>query len=130
MSLRNEHKFTFEGKAIAEAAQAESDYHADRIGHWQARADKALEVVRDTIGAKVVEQNVTGGKQASIDIDYGDREAWAEYTLAYRKVAMHTEDRDRFEQDAVTYGSQPGVYFELDRDDVRWFRLGGDPRED
>lgn len=130
MSLRNEHKFAFRGQQIADSAKEERDYHAERIGHWQERAEKALAIVKETIGAKVVEQAVTGGQKMSVVVDYGNPEAWREYQLAVHKIEVHRDAKERFSQDAITYGTQATTMFELDRDDVRWFRLGGEPRED
>jgi len=130
MSQRNEHLFQFTGQQIADAAGQEAVYHDDRHTHWRGRAEAALERVEASISAKVVRRPVSGGEQVDVVVDYGDPEAWAEYRLAVGKADSHAEDRDRYLEDQTTYGTQPLRSYDLDRDDVRHYHLGGEPRED
>lgn len=150
MAKRSEHTFQFSARQIADAAQAEAEYHEGRIEHWQAREAAALEIVKGSIGAKVVEQEMTNGKQVSVVVDYGDPEAWKEYQLAHGKVGTHRSAAERFRTDerlyrtqhpegtlivgqdaeSATYASAGGTVYDLDVDDVHHFRLGGQPRED
>jgi hypothetical protein len=130
VSERNTHKFQFSASAIACAAAAEAEYHEGRIAHWRARSDKALAVVKDTIGAKVVEHQMTGGTAVSIDVDYGEPAAWREYQLAHGKAKSHTEAAERYRTDERVYATQGDRAYDLDTDDVHHFRLGGQGRED
>jgi hypothetical protein len=130
MSERASHKFQFNANIIAEAAEAEAAYHDERVVYWEDRLRVALATVKATIGAKVVESEVTGGKRADVIVDYGDPEAWREYQLAYGKVRTHKEAADRYLTDARLYGTQSVQTYELDSDDVHHFRLGGQERED
>jgi hypothetical protein len=127
---RTEHKFHFPADKIAASAKGEAEYHEDRVKHWQDRQAAALETVESTIGAKLVQQEVTGGMQFSVIIDYGDQEAYRELNLATQKIQTHRSLAERFRSDQALYGSQSGVSYELDADDVAHFRLGGAKRED
>jgi hypothetical protein len=99
VSERNTHKFQFPADAIAAAAKSEAEYHEARIVHWQERADKAIEIVKNTIGAKVVEHEVSSGSRYSIEVDHGDPTAWREFDLAQGKVRSHTQSAERFRTD-------------------------------
>lgn len=128
MTKRSEHTFEFKSADIAKAASSEAEYHEARLDHWQERAEKALVTVKSTIGAKVAEHPVTSGPpQLSVDVDYGDPEAWAEYQLAFRKAREHQAAADRYRTDEKLYGTQDRVY-DLDAEDVHHFRLGGQER--
>lgn len=130
MSERNTHKFQFQADVIAAAARTEAEYHTARVDHWQERADKAINIVRDSIGAKVVEHEVTSGSRYSVEVDYGDPAAWREFELASMKVRSHRASAERFRTDEQVYGTQGTTVFMLDTEDVHHFRLGGQPRED
>lgn len=128
MSERSNHRFQFTANAIAAAAEAEATYHEERAEHWRERAEKALVTVKNSISAKVVEHEVTGGKRATVQVNYGDRAAWNEYELAYGKTEQHRTDADRYRTDQQLYGTQGERTYELDTDDVHHFRLGGQDR--
>jgi hypothetical protein len=130
MSERATHTFEFPASVIATAARAEAEYHEERSRHWTTRADKALGVVRATIGAKVIEQEVTGGTRAAVVVEYGDLEAWREYELAFGKIASHRTLAERYRTDQRVYETQGSRPYALDTDDVHHFRLGGQGREE
>jgi hypothetical protein len=129
MSERSNHKFQFSAAKIAEAANAEAEYHLQRLQHWQEREHAAYERVSATMRAKIVKHEVTGGNRYSLVVDVGDQEALHELHLAEQKIENHRQRRERFQTDAQIYGTQERAY-ELDTDDVHHFRLGGEQRED
>lgn len=131
MTERSSHRFEFTAKQIADAAAAEAAYHADRALHWKGREALALARVKETIGAKLIEREMTGGTQAEVVGDYGDPDAWREYQLARSKRITHTEAEERFRTDTRVYASQDqGRLYDLDTDDVHYFRLGGGERDE
>lgn len=121
---RGKHLFHFSARDVSRSAGIEADYHESRVAHWTERRDRALEVVKATISAKVVEHEVTNGTRASVEVDYGDRGAWDEYTLAFGKVDAHRQAAERYRTDEQVYGSQGERSYELDAEDVHHFRLG------
>lgn len=125
---RQQHRFQFKAEQIADAAKSEAEYHETRIAHWAERRDKALEAVKQTISAEVTETEVTGGVQASVQVKYGDPEAWQEYRLAYSKVQSHASDMDEYLVDEQLYRTQGDRVYDLDTEDVQHFRLGGQVR--
>lgn len=130
MSKRNEHTFEFAALEIAEAAATEAQYHEGRVEHWRGRGEAAVLIVRETIGAKVVERHVTGGTEIDVAVDYGDPEAWREYSLAVRKVRSHTEVAEQMRSDQRVYETQGDRRYELDTTDVFHYRLNGAPRQE
>jgi hypothetical protein len=130
MSERSNHKFQFSADAIAKAAKAEAEYHEARAGYWQERYEKAAEIVKATVSAKVTESLVTGGKQLHVSVDYGDPAAWEAANEAYSKVQSHRTAADRYRTDERVYGTQLIRTYELDSDDIHHFRLGGQARDE
>lgn len=125
---RHDHEFYFTADVIARAANDEAEYHDERLVHWLGRREKALQIVKETVSAKVIEQDITGGKQAAVVVDYGDAEAWKEYQLAYKKVVDHQRALDEFLTESKLYETQGSTTYELNADDVHYFRLGGQAR--
>lgn len=126
MAKRKEHLFRFTGKEIADAAVLEAAYRWDRVDHWQVEHEAAIAAAE---GAMATIQRIpaTGGDQVRLGIDMtlADRINTAEW-----KRANHRQAADRYLIDAATYGSNPKANFELDGDDVMYFRLGGGAREE
>lgn len=123
---RNEHLFQFDGKQISEAAMAEHDYHTQRFQWWT--GEYALAVVKaKAAGVEIREHDVTGGKRAEVVLDPSVSARLSECT---NKVASHRAAADRFQIEAAAYGTQPGRSYELQPDDVIYFRLAGSPRTD
>src|SRR5438445_1608752 len=114
MANRDSHMFEFEADKIAKAADAEAVYHNNRLVVWKERAEAAIKIVEQTIGAKVIERPVTGGIQHDVVVDYGDPEAWKEYQLATNKIHTHQEAADRYTTDARLYGTQGTRIYKLD----------------
>lgn len=130
MTKRSEHTFQFTAQQLEMAASNEAAYHEKRRAHWQERADTAIVTVKETIGAKVVERAVTGGTEMEVVVDYGDTEAWREYSTAMRKINRHREEAERYRSDQRVYGTQGERFYELDTDDVHHYRLNGAEREE
>jgi hypothetical protein len=130
MSKRSEHTFQFDSKVIAEAANAEAEYHEGRAEFWQGEQAKAAETVKQTASVELKEFDVTGGKRIDVGVNYGDMTAYRRLTEAYGKIQTHQQDAERYRSDAEVYGTQNGRVYELDTEDVHHFRLHGGPRED
>lgn len=122
---RNEHLFQFSGKQISAAATAEYEYHLGRMRWWQAEHDKALEKAK-AAGFEVREYQISGGgKRAQLVVDPTVDSRLSE---CGGKVAEHQKKADQFQIEAATYGTQPERAYELQPDDVLYFRLAGGPR--
>jgi hypothetical protein len=130
MPGRTEHSFQFSADAISLAAAAEAHYHEQRTLYWQEEMDKAYKRVEATIGAKIQQQQVTGGWRAEVVVDYGDPAAYRRLNEAGGKVQKHREAAGRFRTDERLYATQGDRTYELSVDDVHYYRLGGGPRED
>lgn len=123
MSERSKHTFQFDAHQIANAAQKRAEYHEGRLEHWTQRRDKALERVKETVSAKVIEQDQTNGKLVNVVVEYGDPEAWGDYQLAWSKANSHKQNAERYRSDERVYRSQRMRNYELDADDVYHFHL-------
>lgn len=127
---RTEHTFEFPATRISEAAHDEAEYHEQRLKYWQGEYEDAILIVENTISAKVVRRDITGGNTVDVAVDYGDQAAWQQAQRAFRKIATHREAAEQFRTDERVYGTQMGRIYELDIADVHHFRLGGNPREE
>lgn len=130
MSQRNEHLFQFNAIRIAAAASDEADYHEDRLQFWKDEYDKAVEVVENTIGAKVEKRNVTGGYTVDVVVDYGDPADYRQMKRAFEKMNDHRDAAERYRSDQKVYETQADGVYLLDTNDVHYFRLGNEERED
>lgn len=130
MGERQKHTFQFSATEIAQTAAREAEYHEARLAHWRGRFESSLLRVRESIGARVVEHEVTGGKTIGIEIDYGDPEAWQTVKLAEAKIEIHRAAAQRYRSDHRVYATQFDRAYELDTEDVHHFRLGDLERED
>lgn len=128
--MRDKHTFQFSARRIADAAAEEATYHAERIEHWKERLEQAVNVVKSTIGAKLVMQPVSLGQRYSVIVDHGDPQAWQELQLAESKIEYHRQALEQFKVEERVYGSQRDRVYELDTVDVAHFRLGGEQRND
>lgn len=129
MAERNKHLFQFRAGRIADAAKAEAAYHQDRLNYWTAELNKAVIRVQETASVKVVMQEVTGGAQPTVVVDYGDPAAYSRMLQAGGKIRDHDTAMKRYTSDADLYSTQDRIY-ELDGDDVAHFRLNGRERHD
>jgi hypothetical protein len=123
---RHEHLFQFTGKSISEAATAENEYHAGRVAYWKAEQEKAI-VAAKAAGFEVKEYDVTGGKQVNVVVN---PEVTNRLSVCASKISEHRKAADTFQIEAATYGTQPERSYELQPDDVIYFRLAGGPRSD
>jgi hypothetical protein len=123
---RQEHLFQFTGTQISEAAAAEHDYHGGRVAFWKKEQDRLTEEAKKS-GIKVDEVQVTGGKQVRM---YVDGTIDSKLSLAGSKINAHQKAADDFQIQAACYGTQPERTYELQPDDVIYFRLAGGPREE
>lgn len=130
VSKRSQHTFEFTAPTIAAAAKDEAEWHEGRLLHWQELRDQAVEIVKQTIGAKVIEREQTNGTYVDVVVDYGDPAAWQEYQKASQKIKDHRAAAERYRSDQRVYETQASRTYELDLEDVHHFRLGGEPREE
>lgn len=142
---RREHTFQFRASQIAAAAKAEAEYHRKRERYWRDEFCRSLQIVKDTAAIKVEEVPVTGGVRVELRIDYGDMAALLRMNEAQAKIQLHVSDAERFETDAILYGTQSKVsrqsmtvmgttpvtedrLYELSAADVHHYRLASQPR--
>lgn len=126
MSKRNEHTFQFAAGAISAAATSEYDYHKERIAFWTEERTKAIEAAKEK-GVEVREYPVTGGVRAEMVIDASLQ---GRINEASGKIHLHQSAADRFQVEAAAYATQLHTkVYELQPDDVLYFRLAGGPRE-
>jgi hypothetical protein len=126
MAKRHEHLFQFTGAIIAAAAQAEYAYHKDRLQYWNIAMGLAIESAKNA-GLKVEEYAVTGGKRVQMVVDPSIQGRLNECGA---KIDKHRTAADHFQIEASTYVTQSERSYELQPDDVIYFRLAGNPRED
>lgn len=129
---RNNHTFRFTADQIAKAATAEQEYHEQRVLWWQVEYNTAVKEAQEK-GVEVREYEATGGKQAQLVID---PTLQARINQCVSKINAHKALADRFKIEAAAYGSQgpdssglPPAY-DLDPDDVVYFRLAGGSRDE
>lgn len=129
---QNEHLFQFQGSAIAGAAEAERDYHKERLAYWRAEQETIVEAARSlTATVKVREQNVTGGKRYEIVADItGAQDLNWKLQTAGGKIDSHRAKADEYHLKASAYATQPTRAYELDPSDVQYFRLAGGARDE
>lgn len=123
---RQTHRFRYLGQQIAEACVAEAEYHDDRIRWWEDERNVAIAACKSA-GFTVKEYDITGGKRTEMVVDPTLQRRVDE---AISKIAKHQAARDRFRIEAGAYGVQPSREYELDPDDVVYFRLAGGAREE
>lgn len=121
---RIDHTFEFKAGDIAAAARERVNHHRERLLYWEAELDRSIATVKETASIVVREFDVTGGKRVDLAIDFGDGAARRRMEEAQRKIEQHRADAERFEAEALLYGSQDRARrYELDADDVRALRL-------
>jgi hypothetical protein len=125
MAHRATHRFQFTAEKIHLAAAGEAKYHAERADWWGLEYHKAVAAAKEK-GVQVREYEVTGGKRADLMLDPALQNRMSECAS---KRTSHQQAADRFTIEAATYGSQaPGVTYDLDGEDVMYFRLAGGSR--
>lgn len=131
MSKRSTHLFQFTGKQISDAAQLEHAYHEVRAGWWkdeqQAMIDRA-KAIGTTVN--VSEWQHSGGKGVAVSASNPELDKInTRLQECGTKIASHQKSADTFRIEADCYGTQPDRVYELEPDDVVYFRLAGGPRE-
>jgi hypothetical protein len=126
--LRAQHAFEFKASEIANAATAEAQYHRERMLFWSDAYGKAITTVQATAQVEFKEYEVTGGTRMDAVVNYGDPAAWKRAQEAWAKMHEHRLAAERLRTDAALYGSQGERVYELNSDDVHYFRLAGETR--
>jgi len=127
---RKDHLFQFAAGEIARAAQQEADHHEGRRLWWSAEYERAVAIVQATAGVKIIRQQVTGGERVDVAVDYGDPIAYRRMQEAFEKIQAHRKAAEAYRSDAVVYGTQGDRVYEVGTEDVAYFRLAAQPRED
>lgn len=122
---RNEHLFQFTGKQIADAAQAEHQYHCGRVDWWKKEQGNAIEKAK-AAGVEVREHDITGGKAVSVVLDPSVQSRLLDCS---NKINSHRSAADQFQIQAAAYATQADRTYELHPDDIVYFRLAGGPRD-
>jgi len=124
--MRDKHTFQFTAAKISLAANAEYDYHSKRSMDWRVELDKAIDEAKAK-GVDIRQYNVTGGKRAEIIIDPSVQ---IRINLATEKIESHQRKADRFKIEAAAYKTQGDQVYDLNPDDIVYFRLAGGERDE
>lgn len=129
---QDQHLFQFTGEQIAFAANAERDYHNDRLVWWRTEQQVQIEKAHGlTAIVKVREQAITGGKRVEVYADItGVQEINWRLSECGNKIDLHRRMADEYNLKGAAYSTQADRYYELDPSDVQYFRLAGGPRDD
>lgn len=132
MSLLKEHKFQFTGKAIADACDTAQEYHEGRLAHWQKVVEQQIERGKGLKSiVKKREQNYTGGKHVEFYADIVDLQDINErLRFAAHKIDAHRASAQRYKLMGSAYRTNEWREYELDPEDVAFFKLDGSERED
>lgn len=121
MAGRQEWKFRFTAKEVAEAVHRKVVHHASRLEFWQGEAELA-EVKMRSEGIKLTAQPVTGGHrlQALIDPTIGQR-----MEECRSKIQEHERKREEYAAylRAAQIAVEQGELLTVDVDDIRFFGL-------
>lgn len=123
---RQNHRFQYRGDAIAAAAKKEADYHRGRLSFWQEAQNAAIETAKAK-GIEVREHDITGGKRAEMVLDPVLQKRMDECAT---KIDTHRRKCERYDIEAAAYGARAEMAYDLDADDVVYFRLAGGAREE
>ena len=123
---RDKHEFQFTGKQISEAADREAQYHRNRLQFWDQEKNVAVEAIKGA-GLQVRQYEVTGGMTTQVVFD---PTLQARLSQCESKIIIHKRAKDEYQIHAACYGTQPDRSYELNPDDVIYFRLAGGARED
>lgn len=127
-TARQEHRFQFPATVIAQAADTEAKYHEVRHNWWTEEYRAAVARVKATASVEIKTFLVTGGERADVVVNYGDPAAYKRMGEAFQKIQEHRQAAGRYRSDAHIYNTQGERTYELDADDVAYFRLGGEAR--
>lgn len=130
---QDKHLFQFSGNAIAEACKAEEAYHLERIAYWKSQQTDLIAKAKDLKSVvKVTEQTLSGGgKYVTVSADVlGIGDLNSHLLLAAQKIQSHYASADTFKLKGAAYQSNAARVYELDPQDVAYFRLNGGSRED
>ncbi len=127
MSKRKDHVFRYTAEKIAEAATAEAKYHDERAAWWNGEYEKAAVEAKNK-GVEIRHYAVTGGVRPQVTIDPTLSNRLEECA---RKRTEHQQKAEKYKIEAATYSAQPNtLQYDLDGEDVQYFRLAGGQREE
>lgn len=132
--LRDQWKFRYTARQLAEAAQAKIAFHQSRLDFWEARRKEVIDEIKAD-GIEVNEKTVLQfGSPKMRDFQQGGdimirndlRKSLAE---SYEKLAYHTGRRDTYDGWQQVLGANAEDAIELDIDDWLFF-FGQDTSKD
>lgn len=125
MTVRNEWRFQFSASVISKAAKDEAAYHEERLDWWKIEQERATEQAK-AASVVVRKHEVTGGKRVEVVLDPSVSKRLQE---CESKISAHRAAFDDFKRwaDAMS-AMQPRQNYDLDPDDVAYFRLAGGAR--
>lgn len=133
--LRDQWKFRYTARQLAEAAQTKIEFHKGRLEFWESRRKEVIGQIKSD-GIEVNEKSVLLQYASPKMRDFqegGDimirndlRKRLAE---SYEKLAYHTGRRDTFDGWQQVLGANPDDTIELDIDDWLFF-FGRDTSKD
>lgn len=124
--LRDQWKFRYTARQLAEAAQTKIQFHKGRLEFWEARRREVIDQIKAD-GIEVNEKTILQfGSPKMRDFQQGGdimirndlRKSLAE---SYEKLAYHTGHRDTFDGWQQVLGANPDNTIELDIDDWLFF---------
>lgn len=119
MSLKSTHKFTFKANEISLAAIKRANYHDERLRFWKEEQQKAIALAKEA-GVEIREHEISGGIDVEVIID---RSISNRLTECSNKIQEHQSLASRLKIEAAAYSTQGERPYELDPDDIVYFRL-------
>lgn len=123
MAERSKHLFQFTAAQIAAAAQECVEHHRVRLHWWSVERETALAEVKSGATVRIYEYPVSGGgmrTQLSVDSAHIGRVNECE-----TKRDEHRKAIEEYQVRSALYGTQGDRTYELDGEDVAFFRLAG-----
>ncbi len=114
---RSEWVFMYTAAQVAEAADAQHDYHTERMLYWRAERAKAEDDLREH-GIEIVHHQVTGGSQSQALLD-PEKAKWLQQCQS--KMESHQAQAQKFAEWVNTLEAAVGKELGLHQDDVAYF---------
>jgi hypothetical protein len=101
-------------------------YHKLRMEWWEKEYAEACNKAKAS-GVEIRQYDVTGGSRAELVLDATLQKRINE---CHSKRMSHKDLADQMSISAAMYASQADRSYELDGEDVQYFRMAGGPREE
>ncbi len=127
MAIRDKHVFKFTGKEISVAATKEAEHYRAGISYREDEYNTLIDNFREK-GGKVLIHEDAKDLRDKIEV-VGDENLTNDIDECLSKKDSYRANVVRFEMQAVAYGSQGNLLYDLDSTDVIYFRLAGPSRK-